>query len=110
MWCRPSIVPVLLGLLFAAELGCASMVKSAAWMPKAVPGAKDGPGTTADQQGAANVATGDVAGISYQSVLPMGMVILLTIIVLSQTAANSLDDWFAHRQQILRLRRNGGHP
>lgn len=60
--------------------------------------------SVADQQGVANVATGAVTGLSYQSVLPMGMVILLTVIVLSQTASNSFEDLLLHRQAMLRLK------
>lgn len=61
----------------------------------------------AEINAAMSLNTGPITGVNYQSVLPMGMVILLTVIVLSQTASNSLDDWFLHRQQMLRLKQNG---
>jgi hypothetical protein len=96
--------------LILGSAGCAGMVKNKQGVAKATPPAVPATGTHADQQGAANVATGAITGLSYQSVLPMGMVILLTVIVLSQTAANAFEDLLLHRQQILRLKRNGEHP
>jgi hypothetical protein len=57
---------------------------------------------------AMNLNTGPITGVNYQSVLPMGMVILLTVIVLTQTASNSFEDWLLHRQQMVRLKANGG--
>jgi hypothetical protein len=66
--------------------------------------------TVQDQQGIANVATGSVTGLSYQSVLPMGMVILLTVIVLSQTASNSFEDWLLYRQQMAKLKNGNPKP
>jgi hypothetical protein len=63
--------------------------------------------TVQDQQGIANVATGAVTGLSYQSVLPAGVAILLGLIVVIQTGANSFEDLLLHRQQMVKLK-NGG--
>lgn len=90
--------------------GCAGMVKTGLGQAERSPAGEPAPGTHADQQGGANVATGAITGFSYQSVLPMGMVILLTVIVLSQTASNSFEDLLLHRQQILRLKQNQHQP
>jgi hypothetical protein len=83
--------------LVLASLGCAGMVKQH-------PITAD---TVQDQQGIANVATGDVTGLSYQSVLPAGVAILLGLIVVIQTGANSFEDLLLHRQQMAKMK-NGG--
>lgn len=114
---------LLAGLLLGVA-GCAGMVKRTDTRPTPASAPSTEPTSVSSEdvqamvsaivkaeiEAAVNLNTGPITGVNYQSVLPMGMVILLTVIVLTQTASNSFEDWLLHRQQILRLRRNSEHP
>ena len=66
--------------------------------------------SVADQQGVANVATGAVTGLSYQSVLPFGVIVLLTILTLKDAMILLAVVVLSHRREMLRLKRNGEKP
>ena len=108
----------LLAGLILGVAGCASMVKRTDTRPMPPSSPSTEPSSTSSEdvqamvsaivkaeiEAAVNLNTGPITGVNYQSVLPMGMVVLLTVIVLSGTAANSFEDLLLHRQQMAKLK------
>jgi hypothetical protein len=60
------------------------------------------PSPTADQQGFVNAA------LQYQSVLPVGMVVLLAILSFYDKSLMGWIVWLSHRREVWRIKKNGG--
>src|SRR3990172_703408 len=105
--CTALVVGFLAGLILGVA-GCATTTKhtDARPTPAGSPSMEPSSISTADQQGAANVATGAITGLSYQSVLPIGMVVLLTILTMKDAAILLFVVVLSHRREILRLKRS----
>ena len=59
------------------------------------------PSPTADQQGFVNAA------LQYQSVLPIGMVVLLVILSFYDKSLMGWIVWLSHRREAWRIKKNG---
>lgn len=107
-----SFISGLLAGLLLGVCGCAGVSKTTAPVLGDNQTAAIAAAVKAEIQAAleANVTTGPITGVNYQSVLPVGMSVLLAIIVLTQTAANSFEDLLLHRQQLAKLKQNGAKP